>query len=68
VIQPFRIERLFWGIGQSALLIRNLLYEGTQFLHIFVIDLRVLEIRCRLCPIKAIVDMIRKDTGTNFGV
>ncbi len=49
-------------------LIQDFLCDRTQFLYIFVVDLRVLEIRCRLCPIKAIVDMIRKDTGTTSGV
>jgi hypothetical protein len=50
------------------MLFQDFLCDRTQFLYIFVVDLRVLEIRCRLCPIKAIVDMIRKDTGTTSGV
>jgi hypothetical protein len=60
--------RLFRDIGFVPMLFQDFLCDRTQFLYIFVVDLRVLEIRCRLCPIKAIVDMIRKDTGTTSGV
>lgn len=54
--------------SEALLLIKIRRLDGQEFNIIFGIDLSLLGIRCRLCPIKAKLDMITRVTGVVFGV
>ena len=54
--------------SEALLLIKIRRLDGQKVIIIFGVDLSLLAIRCRLCPIKAKLDMITRVTGVVFGV
>lgn len=54
--------------SKALLLIKIRRLDGQKVIIIPGVDLSLLAIRCRLCPIKAKLDMITRVTGVVFGV